>query len=289
MGINIHALNFLRYLGRYGNLGETLTIGRQALRPSSGVVRRILSLEGSDYTNQTYCDDLLKAHFGASGVNSLDYSIKEGATVQHDLNVPIQESMEGRYDSVIDSGSLEHIFNIPQALLNCSLLCRSGGQIVHVSPANNFCGHGFWQFSPEMFFSLYSLDNGYSETEVFLVENSRPETWFKVRPPSDGRRVNIVNSSEVFILVRTVRGPEISHKNVQQSDYLHVWSSDNPKGDAPTSLRGLLKRHRAVYEFLVRINRKYIDWKFRQTSKLNAKNPGLEIIKVSEIVEKGDA
>jgi len=50
------------------------------------------------------------------------------------------------YDTLVNFGSLEHVYNAPQALLNVSELCRNGGQILHLLPGNNFCGHGFWRF-----------------------------------------------------------------------------------------------------------------------------------------------
>jgi len=65
---------------------------------------------------------------------------------------------------------MEHVFNASQGLKNVTRLCAPGGQIIHSLPANNFCNHGFWQFSPELFFSLYSDKNGYSETEIFLAD-----------------------------------------------------------------------------------------------------------------------
>ncbi len=67
------------------------------------------------------------------------------------------------------------MFNIAQALENCVKLCKIGGQILQAVPANGECGHGFWQMSPELFFSLYSERNGFIETEVFianLMENA---------------------------------------------------------------------------------------------------------------------
>jgi len=100
---------------------------------------------------------LLRQEFGASTVVSIDYSDYEGANIIHDMNYPISQETYSKFDTVIDAGSLEHVYNAPQALKNCSLICnKSGGQIVHILPSNNYCSHGFWQFSPELFF-LYIL------------------------------------------------------------------------------------------------------------------------------------
>lgn len=184
---------------------QTLTIGRQGLHVAEPSVRDALAL-APEYKNDAYCDQLLLDQFGASKVDSVDFSNYEGASIIYDMNLPVPEHFSDQYDTVIDGGCLEHIFNVPQALLNCSAFCKPGGQILHMLPANNCCGHGFWQFSPELFFSLYSKTNGYSETEVFLADLSKPSKWFRVRPPVCGERVNVHSASEAYVLVRTVLG-----------------------------------------------------------------------------------
>ena len=57
---------------------------------------------------------------------------------------------------MIDSGSLEHVFNISQALRNCLEMVESGGHFISIGPANNAMGHGFYQFSPELYFRILS-------------------------------------------------------------------------------------------------------------------------------------
>ena len=186
MGIDIHALNFLRYTSRKKTLGRVATIGRQSLLVTPSQINKIIGISAADDFG-AFCEDLLLSHFGATAVDSYDYSDYEGATFIVDLNKPLAPSKN--YDTVIDCGTVEHVYNVPQALANISSLCSRGGQIVHVSPGNNCCGHGFWQFSPELFFSLYSDANGYLETEVFVAdvyEWQRSDT-----PTSDPRNGNL--------------------------------------------------------------------------------------------------
>ena len=100
----------------------------------------------------------------------MDFSNYEGATILHDLNVKLKDGEMSKYDTVLDLGTLEHVYNISNALFNLSKLCKVGGQILHVLPANQMCGHGFWQISPELFFSLYSERNGYGQTRVYTAD-----------------------------------------------------------------------------------------------------------------------
>jgi hypothetical protein len=220
MAIDIHGLNFLHLAAKETGLGRTATIGRQSLAMPKETIRKLLNLEATrDFG--PFCEDLLKAHFGSTIVDSWDYSDFEGATCIADLNKPLV-TVSG-YDTVIDCGSLEHIYNAPEALKNLSLMCAEGGRILHVLPSNNYCGHGFWQFSPELFFSLYSQTNGYQGTRVFLA-GIAPDRWYEVKPPDNGRRVDITSATKLLILVTTRRMTRFRHENVQQSDYVHAWS-----------------------------------------------------------------
>jgi SAM-dependent methyltransferase len=236
MGIDVHVLNFLRYAARKKVFGKTLTLGRQGVYLPTPVLRKILDSEAGDLQDP-YCEPLLKRFFGAGQVDSVDHSAYEGATHIHDLNRPLPDAMAQGYDTVIDGGCLEHVFNVPQALSTCSRLLKPGGQLIHVLPANNFCGHGFWQFSPELFFSLYSAPNGYNNTEVFIADLEDTDHWYRVRRPAPGQRVNIQSAGPLYLLVRSVLGSQaFDHSQVQQSDYVNVWARSETS--AATSAEG---------------------------------------------------
>ena len=224
MGIGYHGLQFLRFAGKHTRFGRVATIGRQGLFLDEVDLRNMMGV-GADYKHENYCESLLLGQFGARCVDSWDYSDYEGATHIADMNKPLKD-VGSAYDTVVDAGSLEHVYNAPQALFNVSELCHDGGQILHILPANNFCGHGFWQFSPELFFSLYSGVNGYSETRVFLASEYRTDVWYEVVKPSNGQRANVISFTPVSVLCRTVKLRQVCHEGIQQSDYKHVWQQD---------------------------------------------------------------
>jgi hypothetical protein len=223
MGIDTHALHLLRWASSKANgLGATATIGRQAMYVPPAELARQVSLPAG-YAYPQYCEDLLIGAFGATRVDSFDNSGYEGCTHVADFSQPIVPPAQ--YDTVLDIGCLEHIFNIPQALRNVSLLCTPGGQILHCLPTNGFCGHGFWQISPELFFSLYSTENGYAQTEVFIADVRDETSWYQVPPPSEGHRVTLRSPADhpLYVICRTVKLGDFSHDNVQQSDYAFTW------------------------------------------------------------------
>jgi len=221
VGIDYHGLRFLKYARQKQAFGSVATIGRQGLHLPPWRVRQILGLD-SMVDFGTYCERLLMEQFSATLVESYDNSDYESATYVRDMNRALSD--EKRYDTIIDAGCLEHIYNVSQALENVSALVKPGGQILHVLPANGFCGHGFWQFSPELFFSLYSEANGYRETEVFLADLADERSWYIVKKPCGGKRADVVTSRSLYVMVRTCLARSFCHDNVQQSDYAFAWN-----------------------------------------------------------------
>lgn len=219
MGIDISVLKHLKYCKSYGEYNSTVTLGRQEIHTQTSSI-----LDGKIYGG--FCEDMLIDYFGATKVDSIDNSSFENATIIHDMNQIIKNNSDiGKYDTVLDLGTLEHIYNINNSFLNVSKLCNVGGQIIHVLPGDCQCGHGFWQFSPELFFSLYSNKNGYRETEVFSSDVESGEIK-KLDAPRDGKRLEIKTYRPIYIMVRTVLSKKnYSHSTVQQSDYEYVWKN----------------------------------------------------------------
>jgi hypothetical protein len=254
MGIDIHGLNFLRYVAKKRKLGTVATIGRQSLLVPRRELARVLGVSWNDTDFGLYSEELLKRHFGATLVDSYDYSGYEGATYVVDLGRPIVPQQQ--YDTILDCGTAEHVFDVAQALRNLSSLCTPGGQIIHVLPANNFCGHGFWQFSPELFFSLYSDASGYSGTEVFLADLRDKNKWFEVEQPKDGRRAEVTSSGPLYVMCMTTKLGEILSANIQQSDYVHHWDrsafAPQLQSELARTLKTMIKTRPSLHRFAVR-------------------------------------
>ena len=260
MGLDINSLNFLGFSKNQGvDFSKTLSVGRASVCMSDDEVKEFLTAFGrSDLTKDIpqltqskYFEEILSAVFGATKLDSIDASSYEGASIIHSLNEPLKT--DKRFTAIMDFGCLEHVFNFPVAIDNLINLCEVNGHILHYLPANNCCGHGFYQFSPELFFSLYTEKRGFANTQVFFVEwQEDPSVWYEIKSPIELRkRVNIVNACEGYLLVKTTKlANAVSPlaEPPQQSDYLVAWdgTSDPLHGKGGQKLikqiKGVIKK-----------------------------------------------
>ena len=86
--------------------------------------------------------------------------------------IPIDYAFHQRFTSVIDSGTLEHVLNYPVALKHCMELGSLGGHFLAITPANHFFGHGFYQFSPDLFYRVFTLENGFGIQQMWLLKRT---------------------------------------------------------------------------------------------------------------------
>ena len=107
---------------------------------------------------------------GFEDIESLDVSDYEGATIIADLNEPVADELKSQYDIIFDGGTLEHVFNVHQAMKNIGDMLKKEGYVIHDVPAHNYSNHGFYMFSPT-FFQDYYAANKYRVEELYLFNH----------------------------------------------------------------------------------------------------------------------
>jgi SAM-dependent methyltransferase len=162
--------------------GKIATLGRQtiAVTPQEILVQfaRFGVSPAAALGNGQPSDQDLFRMMGFTAVESLDFSNYEGATHVVDLNSDgLSPNLIGQYDLVLDSGTIEHVFHVPNALKNALSLAKEGGRVIFLSPSSNHVDHGFYMFSPTLFMD-YLLANGL-----------HIETCYFIRYSPDGRRL----------------------------------------------------------------------------------------------------
>lgn len=250
MAITVNGAAFISLAIRRGaTLGDLVTIGRQGLYAPKAMLNEILVQagrppgymlpEGDPGFPQKgeWADDLYR-HFGARELSILDGSAYEGAGLIHDLNRKLPTELENRFDCLIDGGSLEHVFNVPEALASYMKMVRIGGHVILLDmPATNLCGHGFYQFSPALFWQVFSKVYGFEVVEMIVSETHPFATFRRVRNPAEiGRRVELVHDRpcHLHVIARKVASfPGFSTAFPIQEDYSQSWGGTSQPAQMP--------------------------------------------------------
>jgi SAM-dependent methyltransferase len=241
MGVDINGVRFLLAARKQGvEFGDVLMVGRQSLNVYPAKMRRLLAQAGIDTKlfapgapDTGFAEPAFKA-LGANNVWSVDVSAFEKAEFVHDLNKPIGPDLKEKFDLVYDGGTLEHIFNFPVALQNCMEMLRPGGSLILHTVANSWCGHGFYQFSPELFYSTLAEENGFVVEQMVAHVVGPYGRWYNVANPRQIRsRVELMSWPPVQLLVRAKRTRivPIFATTPQQSDFVPRWT-DLPESGA---------------------------------------------------------
>jgi hypothetical protein len=174
-------------------LGRVLTLGKQDIWVTMDMLREISVRAGAPLRDMNTIQLSHKAWFakqgflsdrsffellGFSAVESLDYSNYEGADHIVDLNNQrMPDFLMQRFDFIVDGGTLEHIFHVPNVLNNIFMMLRTGGRILHMAPSSNHMDHGFYMFSPTLFMDFYcankfeiNLSQIYRHTQDHVVD-----------------------------------------------------------------------------------------------------------------------
>jgi hypothetical protein len=89
--------------------------------------------------------------------------------ILHDLEKPFDAHYHNFFNFVVDSGTMEHIFDVKSVMNNIVQITKVGGYVLQLIPAQNFLNHGFYQFSPTFFYDFYT-SNGFEIVESYVIE-----------------------------------------------------------------------------------------------------------------------
>ena len=240
MGIAVAELEFLIRIKQYIK-GDALQLGRQGMHIvfQQDIFNAALETFKRYYPDGNINDilatrphaDALFTFLGAKTVESLDYSPFEQASIIHDLNKPVPPELCNRFDFIYDGGTIEHVYDIKTTMENIKSMLRVGGIFAGLSVADGCMGHGFYQFSPELYRTVFSEENGYKIHVFDLVEIT--DLWAKFTPleaPPKGQRqefrLQAQNAINNGFVIEKLREEKVTPE-YQQSDYVANWDHYN--------------------------------------------------------------
>ena len=197
---------------------------------------------------------------GSKTIVTSDISRYENPDIIIDLNKSVRRKLYNKFDNIIDSGTLEHIFNIPEALNNYKKMLKKNGNIIIVTTCSNLIDHGFYSFSPTLFFDFFSK-NGFEIRNCFLREHSpfsiehRSSKIYKYE--TVGKEIPFISNKavEVFIVAKKIYN-KLNYISPIQGTYFsnYHWRNKNNKHKINTKIRS------EYYVFFRNIFMKFISY-----------------------------
>jgi SAM-dependent methyltransferase len=264
MGIDIDVAKFLLSAReRKVDFQKTLMLGNQKFQFFESDYETLAKVfELNDFAKIKDSAEFFR-FLGAQEISAMDISDYEGAAILHDLNQPIGTELKEKFTLVLDGGTLEHIFNFPTALANAMKMVAVGGHLVIITGGNNFLGHGFYQFSPELFYRALNDENGFAVKRIIAAEVRGK--WFEVADPQTVKgRVELINDKQTYLMVlaQKIESKSLFTNAPQQSDYVEMWQGDSAMqstDSAANKLKGWLKKVESLRQILINIKQKQTD------------------------------
>lgn len=130
-----------------------------------------------------------------------DFREVRGDELICDLNLPLPTELHNRFDLVFDGGTLEHCFNVAQAIMGMLGMAKVGGYIIHSNPFV-LINHGFYNFSPTFYYDFY-LQNGHKlSSQIVASKNFGVETKALPVHPTDRMKEDVPIESAISVIAQ---------------------------------------------------------------------------------------
>jgi SAM-dependent methyltransferase len=262
MGISRGTIRLIGMALREGHRsGSVVTFGVQKVAATRGeaiesLARAGIAASGNAGDAALHQNDLFRM-LGYSAVESIDVYAAENPTHVLDLNRPLPAPLLDRFDLVYDGGTTEHCFSVPDVLANAARLLRKGGRIIHHLPLNNWVDHGFYQFSPTLFFDFYGV-NGFIEPALTLHFSARGrERYIAYDPRSDGMLpYGLGGNTQVMGFFTAIKAAPVELITFPvQGRYRRAFGGEKREPQPPATWLARLKRSLKKRSFMLRAKR----------------------------------
>jgi len=138
--------------------------------------------------------------FAAMGMRftAVDLVASRGSERIVNLNEPLEPDLVGAFDVVLDAGTMEHCFNVGQAVRNIIDMAKVGGFVIHLNPMA-MINHGFFNFSPTFYHDFYGQNGHQLVSPIYGVSvNGIDVKSYKVEPT---KRLSVDDSNAMIMCV----------------------------------------------------------------------------------------
>lgn len=145
----------------------------------------------------------------------IDITESRGVERLVDLNEALPADLIEAFDFVLDPGTIEHCFNIGQALKNLAMALRQDGRVCHTNPLSMF-NHGFYNLNPTLFVDFY----GQNDFEVEFMAGTVGDRFSPdlIQVP-ESERFDVAVNASILVVARRAKVTPIIWPT--QSKYLN--------------------------------------------------------------------
>ena len=244
MGVDCALFERLLELGARADFapGRGLMLGRQGFHFQGRYRRRYrLALARAGVAAEAEAlagpDGFAEPFFRAAGLGemeAMDASAYEGAAHVHDLNEPVPAHLHEAFDFIFDGGTIEHVFDAPQALSNVFAMLKPGGVFASANGMNGWPFHGLYQFNPEFAWSYWKRAAGCEVLRVLAVPANPAEPPIPLPDAAEtGRRLRLSRpfpEGRVYLYYEVRKGAGARPARAAwQSDYQARWREAAPE------------------------------------------------------------
>jgi len=284
MGITKSIIKLTAYLMKDKNLsGDCITFGVHGIEGLYNDVKTIFKKAGYKYTklnkDEIIMDELTQfgktihqsvffKMLGFSKTDSIDCFPDENPSFTLNINYPIPKDFVNKYDCLWDGGTTEHVFNVFECLSNIVRLLKVGGRIIHSVPVSGYINHGYYQFSPILFFDFYNA-NGFTDIEAVIIElNSKQGANYYHYNPFLLFHMNF-NKKKVCLYFTAIKNKVFKKINIPvQGKINYKLPAEKSKNPVKDKLKEIIQFIPFIYKVLSIINLKITIFKLKRKNKL---------------------
>lgn len=242
----------------YATLKETTSIYRKygvppiSLPEGFDTKNKIPIWKGTSRENFTNSKTLM-ALLGAEEVHVCDVSDYESPDFILNLNKPVDSRYHNQFDAILGFATLEHIFDVPQALENMNLMLRPGGLFISMTPVA-MMNHGFYSIHPTLYLDYFKA-NGFKDFSFYLMNDERGDCRgahdvFKLDEKMAGTALcHLTKATQVIFFAKKPLDYKFSKdRDIVQSEYATDanWASGGKGGAAHGNATGLKSLFRKI-------------------------------------------
>jgi hypothetical protein len=125
---------------------------------------------------------LFRDRYGVTDYRDCDLNDK--ADIKLDFNKPITPGLFSVAMTVLNGGTIEHVFDIAQAMVNIHNMAQPEATIIHLAPISWY-NHGYYNFNPYLFASIAQVNKYRLLAEAFHFKSNELHITFDGRKPTE--------------------------------------------------------------------------------------------------------